>query len=337
MKTRNLPYIAALMIAFVLLSADGVYAVLQVDDMALILEDEMSMDLEFDEEDTDSSDTVDEGAVAAEDGEEITFKDRLRAYYERGRDALVASDGGDGVADSEMPVMVESDAAAETGGDRAVHHYPVEGKAVSSIDGNYLPFVIGGSCGLIFTGIAVFFYVRVKKLAERAQVSKDMAEKYLYDMQSHGAVKNGSSRDAIREEVASRITAVDEKIDRAVAKKVKDSNRKLAVKISEILAKLQSNSYGNGGVGQAERPPGKRPQPSVKSGGKAPLEVMAAGDAATTRDKADNSSGGFNLDDLVGVTPTADITSETDADMTKHDDDLVELNDILDGKQLSVK
>lgn len=56
--------------------------------------------------------------------------------------------------------------------------------ASSMASQNNMPLIVGvGIAGVIFITILYFYYLRIKKLSDQAQVSRDLAEKYFYNIQ----------------------------------------------------------------------------------------------------------------------------------------------------------
>ena len=93
----------------------------------------------------------------------------------------------------------------------------VSNKAADILHHNSVIVIAVGVCSLFFIVILYIFYVKIKKLSEQAQVSKDLAEKYFYNLQEHRKerLKIGEVADAKASEIDTEISDIITSVKKA--------------------------------------------------------------------------------------------------------------------------
>ena len=94
--------------------------------------------------------------------------------------------------------------------------------------------IVGAVCGIFFLAILYLLYVKTKKLAEEAQVSKDLAEKHYFNTKEHF-----ENHEEIRKDVESKLDSIDKRIDASLSLKIKELDRKIDSIINDTIEKVQ--------------------------------------------------------------------------------------------------
>ncbi|MGR3178233.1 MAG: hypothetical protein ACUZ8E_09275 [Candidatus Anammoxibacter sp.] len=98
-------------------------------------------------------------------------------------------------------------------------------KAADILHRNIVIVAVVGGCCLFFIIILYIFYVKIKKLSEQAQVSKDLAEKYFYNIQEHRKerVKIEEVANAKASKIDSEISGIITSVEQAFDEETKET------------------------------------------------------------------------------------------------------------------
>lgn len=97
-----------------------------------------------------------------------------------------------------------------------------------------LIIIIWAVCGLFFLAILYLLYLKTKKLANEAQVSKDLAEKHYFNTKEHF-----EDREEIKKDVESKLDSIDKIIDARLSLKIEELDKKLDSIVKDTLEKVQ--------------------------------------------------------------------------------------------------
>ena len=148
-------------------------------------------------------------------------------------DSLVESDIGS-AGENER----KSDRSNDSASDKTGSTSDIVGKSGGiSIQSSLAITVVVAVFAVIFIGVIFFLYAKTKKLVDDAQISKDLAEKYFYNVQEYK-----ESFERIKREIDLSITSIDKgienidkEIDTKVGEKLNGLDKMLAIKVSTIL------------------------------------------------------------------------------------------------------
>lgn len=274
---------------FLSVIANRSYADLPIDDMDSLVEDEASVEKE---------------SYVPQDRKE-GIKDRFKSYYNLGKGIFQSKDKDEN-SDVENE-NVENIEEIETVASTTVSDTNIRKDFLRY---NLILIIAGGVCGLffiLFIGILYFLYIKTKKLSEKAQVSKDLAEKYFYNIHEH---QDGYGK--IKKEMESKITSIDEEIDIKVSLKIKELDNLLFARIKDIMGKVQ-NGEKIANI-EAQEPDSLKP--------------LSGGD---NKQAVGSKKSKIDTDMAVARTPAAKVSDQTDIE-TKISDNKSMEKGILDNE-----
>ncbi len=155
----------------------------------------------------------------------------------------------DSLLESDIGSAKENERGSKRGSDRKEEDLGLDSSIDGKVAGNsaqssLVITVIVAVFAVIFIGVIFFLYAKTKKLVDDAQISKDLAEKYFYNVQEYK-----ESFERIKREIDLSLAAIDkgvENIDKEIETKLQEKlnglNKILVVKVNNILKNLQAKS-----------------------------------------------------------------------------------------------